>query len=247
MTGLEALRRLAPRRHRMTPARCLTLAAAMWMIHRIHHDAAHMWLTTEPAAPTRLAERNVFMIQVPDLADRRHALDVNLANLARGHLDRRILAFTGDELNRRPGAARDLPALARAQLHVVDLRAQRDVLEGQAVARQDVNAVAGDDRIADFDARWLQDVPLLAVRIGDKRDPRRAVRVVLDRRHLARDVFLVPLEVDDAIEPLVPAATPPGGQVTLIVATSRTIQLLGQRTVRLARRNLVERLHRLEP
>ena len=173
-TGLEPLRRLAPRRYRVAPARRLALAAAMWMIHRIHHDAAHVWLPTEPTAPTRLAERNVFMIQVTDLADRRHAPDVNLANLARGHLDRRVLAFTGNELNRRPGAARDLPALAWAQLHVVDLGAQRDVLEGQAVARQDVNAVAGDDRIADLDAQRLQDVPLLAVRIGDERDPRRA-------------------------------------------------------------------------
>ena len=37
---LEAARRLAPRRHRMTAARSLALAAAVRVIHRVHRDAA---------------------------------------------------------------------------------------------------------------------------------------------------------------------------------------------------------------
>ena len=67
----------------------------------------------------------------------------------------------------------------------------------------------GDDRVADLQADRLQDVALLAVGVGQQRDARRAVRVVLDRRDLRRDVALVALEVDDAVDPLVAAAAPP--------------------------------------
>ena len=82
----------------------------------------------------------------------------------------------------------------------------------------------GDDRVADLHARRLQDVALLAIGVGEQRDARRAVRVVLDRRHLRRDVLLVALEVDDAVEPLVPAAAPPRRQLALVVAAARAMQ-----------------------
>jgi hypothetical protein len=58
---------------------------------------------------------------------------VDLADLARRHLHRGVVAFLGHELHRRPGAARDLAALAGPQLHVVHHRAERDVLERQAL------------------------------------------------------------------------------------------------------------------
>jgi hypothetical protein len=70
------------------------------------------------------------------------------------------------------------------------VRAERNVLQRQAVARQDVDVVAGDDRVADLHAERLQDVALLAVGVGEQRDARRAVRVVLDRRHLRGMSFL---------------------------------------------------------
>jgi hypothetical protein len=38
--GLVATRRLAPRSHRMTAARGLAFAAAVWMVNRIHDHAA---------------------------------------------------------------------------------------------------------------------------------------------------------------------------------------------------------------
>ena len=118
---------------------------------------------------------------------------------------------------------------------------------GSAVARQDVDVVAGDDRVADLQAERLQDVALLAVGVGQQRDARRAVRVVLDRRHRCRDVALVALEVDDAVVALVAAAAPPRRQLAVVVAAARLAQRLGQRLVRLARRDLVERLDGLEP
>jgi len=92
----------------------------------------------------------------------------------------------------------------------------------------------------------MQDVALLAVGVGHERDSRGAIRVVLDRRDLAGDVRLVPLEVDDAVVPLVAAAAPPRSQVTVIVAATRALERLDERLVRLIGRDLVERLDALE-
>src|SRR4030095_7928457 len=104
---------------------------------------------------------HVLVIEVADLADGRHALDVDLANLTRRHLDRRVFAFARDQLDGRPGTPGNLAALARTQLHVVDLGAERNVLERQTVARQDVDAVTGHDRVAHPDCVWLRDVAAL--------------------------------------------------------------------------------------
>src|SRR2546425_1640285 len=245
--GLEALGGLSPWRHGMPAAGGLALTAAEWMVHRVHCHAAYMRPLAQPSAPPRFADRDVLVIEVADLADGRHALDEDLADLARRQLHRRVVTLARDELYRGPGAARELAAFAGPQFHVVDLRAERDALERHRVSRQDVDVVAGHDRVAHLEAERLQDVALLAVRVRHERYPRRAIRVVLDRRNLSRDVLLVPLEVDDAVQPLVTAAAPPGGQFSPVVAPARAMQRLGQRAMRLRRRDLVERLNRLEP
>src|SRR6185436_8778148 len=85
---LVALGRHAPRRHRMAAARGLALAAAERVVDRVHRDAAHVRPLAEPPAPPRLADRDVLVIEVADLADRGEALHVDLANLARRHLHR---------------------------------------------------------------------------------------------------------------------------------------------------------------
>src|SRR5436190_11189277 len=172
---LVALGRLAPRRHRVTAARGLALAAAERVIHRVHRHAAHVWTLTEPAAPPSLADRNVLVIEVAHLADRGHALDEHLADFARGQLHRRVFAFARHQLHRRAGTARHLTALARPQLHVVDHGAEGNVLQRQAVARQNVHGVAGHDGVADLQSHRMQDVALLTVSVGEQRDPRRAV------------------------------------------------------------------------
>src|SRR5262245_34747596 len=104
---LVSLGRQPPRRHGMTSARGLALAAAQRVIHRVHRDAAHMRSLAKPAAPAGLADRHVFVIEIPDLANRRVALDVDLANLARRHAHRGVVAFLGHQLHGRSSAARD--------------------------------------------------------------------------------------------------------------------------------------------
>src|SRR4029434_6708931 len=95
--GLVALRRLAPRSHRMV-ALALALAAAHRVIDRIHDRAADRRAEAAPADATRLADRDVPVVEMAALADRRHARQRDQPHLARGQLERGALAFLREEL-----------------------------------------------------------------------------------------------------------------------------------------------------
>src|SRR5579863_2865699 len=79
LAGLGAPGRLAPRRHRVTPAAGTT---AKRMIDRIHRLAADMAAPPEPAVTPRLADRDVHVVRVGHRADRGDALAVYQALLA---------------------------------------------------------------------------------------------------------------------------------------------------------------------
>src|SRR6185312_11296826 len=53
---LVALGRLAPRRHRMTPAGAAAFATAQRMVHRVHHHTAVMRAEAQPPRPAGLAD-----------------------------------------------------------------------------------------------------------------------------------------------------------------------------------------------
>ena len=110
----------------------------MRVVHRIHRNAAVVRHLAHPALASRLTERHVFVIDVADLADRRHALHRHAADFARRQLQQRLVAFAGNQLRLRACRARHLPALARLQLDVVHHGAGRNVLQRQRVADQDV-------------------------------------------------------------------------------------------------------------
>src|SRR5450759_3297634 len=92
---LVAARRLAPRRHRVTSARGLAFAAAVRVVDRVHGHAAIVRTLAQPARAPGLADGNVFVVQVANLPDRRHAIDQDAARLARGQLEQRVVAFLG--------------------------------------------------------------------------------------------------------------------------------------------------------
>ena len=121
------------------------------------------------------------MLEVADLTDRRVALDVDFPDLARGKPDLRVAPLFRHELRRGAGRTDQLAAAPALQLEVVNRRAERDPPQGQRVSRQDVRGRSGDDFGPDVQPVRREDVTLLAVDVVEKRDPRRPVRVVLDR------------------------------------------------------------------
>src|SRR5713101_5556110 len=88
------LGRCAPRRLRMIPLGA-PLAATVRMVHRIHRDAAHMAALAEPTTASRLADRDIFELEITDLPDCRTALRLHHPLLPRRQLEQRELPLFG--------------------------------------------------------------------------------------------------------------------------------------------------------
>src|SRR5207244_3031256 len=117
------------------------------------------------------------------------------------------------------GGANDLAAASGLELDVVHRAADRNVGQWQRIAGFDVGFRPTRHGIADRQADRGQDVALLAVGIGQQRDPGATVRVVLDGADRRRDVQLVALEVDEAVELAVAAALMAYRDLSLGIAT----------------------------
>ena len=224
----------------MAPARGLAFAAAHRVVHRVHGDAPDAGRTAPPAVPPGLPEGHVLVIQVAHLSDHRPAVDVELAHLARRQPQLRVVPVPRHQLAVGARRTRHPGATPREQLHVVDVRAERDVLQRQAVPRTDLRVSARLHLHPDLQAIRRHDVAALAVGVVEQRDARRAVRVVLDAGDAGRDAVLGPAEVDDPIAPLVPAADPALRDVALVVAAAGLVEPLGERLHGTAPRQLRE-------
>src|ERR1700677_1306077 len=78
----------------------------------------------------------------------------------------------------------------------------------------------------------MQDVTLLAIGVVQKRQTRRAVRVIFNRSHARRNSLLLAAEIDGAILLLVSAAAVPHGDFAMRVAPASAILHRDQRFLR---------------
>src|SRR6267378_2415542 len=224
---------LAPRVRWGPATGALAFAAAERVIDGVHRHAAHTRVAAEPARLPRLADRQQLVLGVADFADRGEAFAPHHPHLRRAEPQRDVVAFLRDHLHAGTGAAAQLAAAADLQLDIMYRRAQRNLEQRHRVADADIRARTGHDAVADVQALLRQDVALLAVRVVQQRDARRAVRIVLDRRHARRNGELVAPEVDAPVLPLVAAALPAGGDMALVVTPAGASQRLEQRLLRL--------------
>src|SRR5207253_6530122 len=67
--------RLTPRSHRMI-ALDAAFAPTVRMIDRVHYHTTHRWANSHVARAPGLSNRDVFMVQVAHLTDRRQAINV---------------------------------------------------------------------------------------------------------------------------------------------------------------------------
>src|SRR5688572_10330662 len=103
VAGLVTQRRLSPGRHRVITLHA-ALASAMRMIDGIHHHTADRRTYAHVTHTSRLAQRDVFMVEVANLSDRCHADHIHQANFARRQLYVSVCAFLRDQLCTRASA-----------------------------------------------------------------------------------------------------------------------------------------------
>src|SRR6185437_5739435 len=114
--GALAERRHAPRRDRMAATLRLALAAAVRVVDGVHRGAAHRRTLSAPAAAAGLAARDVLVVDVADLVDRRAAREQHAAHLSGREAQHSEPGVLRDELDSRTGRARHLCALAGLEL-----------------------------------------------------------------------------------------------------------------------------------
>src|SRR3954469_19462301 len=234
VTGKVALARpaflLAPRADRVTSTGRLALTTTVRVVDRVHGHTADGRALALPPHAAGLAPVDVRLLGVPPLADGRATAHVDVADLARRHAQLRQPALTGDQLDAGTRGTGDLGATAGTELDGVNHRADRDVPQRQVVAGLDVGRGTALDGVALLEPGRRDDVPLLAVGVVQQRDPRGAVRVVLDVRHLGRHAVLVgPTEVDEPVGALVTAALVASGDLAVDVASTAAVQRPDQR------------------
>src|SRR5689334_10211463 len=97
MPRLRAQSRKTPGRLRMISFDS-ALAAAVRMINGIHSHTANRRTLAMPARPPGLAIRNIFVIQIADLADGSHAVNSEAPHLARGQFHQGQISLFAKEL-----------------------------------------------------------------------------------------------------------------------------------------------------
>src|SRR6476646_3442428 len=202
----------------MPPATAIGTATHR-VVDRIHRDGAHRRPNAAPALSPRLADRAQAVLLVADLADRRPAIDVHLADLARAQAHLRVDTLARQQLHAGTRGARHLRTLARLHLDAMNRRADRDVAQRQRVARLDRRLGPRHQLHPDGDAARRDDVATLAVRVEQQRDVGAAVRVVLEPFDGRRDAILVALEIDDPVMLLVTATLVAHRDVAVVVAS----------------------------
>src|SRR3954466_16285804 len=233
VTGLPLARpalRLALRVDRGPAPGHAALTTTVRVVHRVHGDTTDGRALALPTHSAGLAPVDVRLLGVAHLADGGAAAHVDVADLARRHAQLGEPALTGDQLDAGTCGPGDLRAATGAELDGVNHRADRDVPERQVVAGLDVGRGAALDGVALLEPGRRDDVALLTVGVVQQRDPRRAVRVVLDVRDLGRHAVLVrPTEVDQPVGALVTAALVACGDLAVDVASTAAVQRPDQR------------------
>src|SRR5271165_6459046 len=103
-----------------TATLALSLAASHRVVDRIHRHTANMRSPPQPTTASRFAARDIHMLHIADLSDRRVGVLMNPPNLARRHPDQRIARFAIAQNGLLTSAPSHLPAPAWNNFNVVD-------------------------------------------------------------------------------------------------------------------------------
>ena len=123
MTGFQAFGQLAPGRNRvLAPAATLAfaLSTAHRMVDRIHHHATDVGPAPQPAGPTRLAETDLFVRHIADLANGGIAVRMEPANFTGRKLEQGVIPVDCRANRGGSGRTNNLTAPSRNHFDVVE-------------------------------------------------------------------------------------------------------------------------------
>src|SRR5215469_7349937 len=219
--GAIALRRRAPRAHRIATCSRLAFTTTVRVIDRVHCNATHRRADAAPAVRASLTDLTEAVLFVADFTDRCAAFNVHAADFARTQTNLRVDAFACQQHCRRASRTRHLRALARQHFDAVDRRTDRNVADRQRVACTDRRFRTRHQLRANRHALRRDDVAALAVCVKNQRNVRATVRVILETLHLRGDAILRTTEIDHTVVLLVTATLVTRRDATVVVTASR--------------------------
>src|SRR5207248_1311681 len=101
MTRLVTARRLSPRRHRIAPAGSFSFTTAVRVIDGVHSHTANVRTNSAPTRASGFAKRNIFVLDVSDLADGRATFDGHAAHFTGRHAQLGVQTFLRQQLRER--------------------------------------------------------------------------------------------------------------------------------------------------
>ena len=116
----------------------LTFAAAMRVIHRVHHHAPHVRPPTLPTHTAGFAYRCVFVIRIADLPDGRLACSQYSSHFSGLQPNLHVSAFSTHDLSRASGASDKLASLTRTEFDIMNHRSRRHAGQWQCIARSNL-------------------------------------------------------------------------------------------------------------
>lgn len=200
-----------------TANRGFAFAAAVGMVVGVHDRAADGRSPAHVTFTTSFTDRDVFMVDVADLADAGDAVDVDVALFAGGKSDECVSAFFSHQLSHVASCTNQLSALTVVQLDAVDKGTNRDVCQRQSVAGFDVGVSAVSDDVANLQSIGSEDVSLLAIFELDQCDECAAVGIVFDGQNGSVHANFIAFEVDNAVFGSVSAAMMTNGDAAIVV------------------------------
>src|SRR2546423_5436592 len=103
------------------------------------------------------------------------------------------------------------------------LGTERNILDRQRIARQNVGFLAAQDHRSDLQTDRGENVTLFTVKVRDQRDVCRAVRIIFELGYASRNARLIAFEIDNAVMTLVSAAAPTDRDPSIAVASGYSL------------------------
>jgi hypothetical protein len=95
----------------MTTTRGTTLTTTMWVVNRVHHNAANMWALAKPSITASFTNFDILLIWVGYRANGRHTLRPHQTNFTRSKAQDSVPTIAANQLNISPSRTRKLATL----------------------------------------------------------------------------------------------------------------------------------------